>query len=174
MSVHALTEKAQNRRKRYKKHPPETIVIGLDPDSEANAIATYVEGRLIDLRELQIVPLIDYLADLQDTLKDRPVAFCIENVLANNFVYARNVKANRAVQDKVAVSIGRNQQAQTEVMRILDFLKIPYSLVPPSKQNWANDKATFERITGWSERSNKDTRSAAYFGWLLSRSVHNV
>ena len=32
-----------------------------------------------------------------------------------------------------------------------------------------NCKKQFEKVTGWTGRSNEDTRSAAYFGWLGCR-----
>jgi len=31
---------------------------------------------------------------------------------------------------------------------------------------WKKDKKQFELVTKWTGRSNEDTRSAAYFGWL--------
>ena len=51
-------------------------------------------------------------------------------------------------------------------MQWLDSLGVPYKLHKPQKGNWAKDKARFEKVTGWKGRSNEDTRSAAYFGFL--------
>lgn len=86
--------------------------------------------------------------------------------MANQFVYSRNQKASKAAQSKVAMHIGRCQQVQIEIMQWLDALGVPYKLHKPQKGNWAKDKAMFERVTGWKGRSNEDTRSAAYFGFL--------
>lgn len=69
----------------------------------------------------------------------------------------------------ISVGIGRCQQAQAEVMRELDDQDIPYSLHKPTSANWANNKAMFERMTGWKGRSNSETRSAAYFGFVAVR-----
>ena len=64
------------------------------------------------------------------------------------------------------MSIGRCQQSQSELMRFLDEYKIKYVLHKPQKNNWAKNKHQFEKVTGWVGRSNEDTRSAAYFGFL--------
>lgn len=86
--------------------------------------------------------------------------------MANQFVYTRNEKASKAAQSKVAMHIGRCQQVQVELMRWLDHMGIAYRLHKPQRGNWSKDKTTFERVTGWSGKSNEDTRSAAYFGFL--------
>ncbi len=99
------------------------------------------------------------------------VLFSIEDVCANNFVYARNSKGNKSVTSKIAMGIGRCQQAQTELMRWLDYYNIEYVLHKPQKGNWAKNKAQFEKVTGWKGKSNVDTRSAAYFGWLALKSI---
>jgi len=98
-----------------------------------------------------------------------PVLFSMENVLKQNFVYARNAKQSKAAHAKVALSVGRCQQAQFELMQWLDHLQIPYVLHPPQAGNWAKNKPFFEKATGWTGRSNADTRSAAYFGFLEAR-----
>ena len=49
---------------------------------------------------------------------------------------------------------------------MLDKFHIQYVLNRPQRGNWANNKAQFERVTGWTKRSNEDTRAAAYFGYL--------
>lgn len=90
----------------------------------------------------------------------------IEDVMTNQFVYRRNQKRSKAMQSKVAMSIGRCQQAQVELMRVMDFYGIEYHLFKPQRGNWAEKKDLFESVTGWDGRSSKDTRSAAFFGYL--------
>ncbi len=140
------------------------IIIGIDPDSKAHGVAKYINGELIDLDScelLQLIPLIGYAKS-----NKMEIEFHIENVCANNFVYARNNHGNKSVTSKIAMSVGRCQQSQTELMRLLDYYGVSYVLHKPEKGNWAKNKAQFEKVTGWSGRSNEDTRSAAYFGWL--------
>lgn len=137
------------------------IVIGVDPDARQHGTATYVNGNITELKMLNTVELIDEI----NHLGDMPLV-SIEDVMANQFVYTRNQKASKAAQSKVAMHIGRCQQAQVELMRWLDWYEIPYVLHKPQRGNWSKNKAQFEKVTGWAGRSNEDTRSAAYFGFL--------
>tara|TARA_R110002153_G_scaffold191269_2_gene344256 strand:+ start:16541 stop:16978 length:438 start_codon:yes stop_codon:yes gene_type:complete len=138
------------------------FTVGIDPDSQAHGVAVYDNAKLTQLHNLELLSLLDMLALLD---KD-DLLVSIENVCANNFVYARNASLNKNIHAKVSLSVGRCQQAQVELQRGLDRLDIPYVLHKPQKGNWAKDKSIFERITGWDNRSNEDNRSAAYFGFL--------
>jgi hypothetical protein len=139
------------------------IVIGIDPDSIKHGFAEYDNGVLIDLDEKQLADLIYRLCA---THQDHDLLVSIEDVMANDYIYTRNQKQSKRVQTKVGVSLGRCQQSQVELMRMLEYYGIPYVLHKPQAGNWADKRALFERITGWTKRSNKDTRSAAFFGYL--------
>ena len=67
---------------------------------------------------------------------------------------------------KISRNVGMNQQAMVELVRVLKAYGQNVMLVPPAKDNWAKETPRFQRITGWTKRSNPDTRSAAYFGFL--------
>lgn len=139
-----------------------TTVIGIDPDAKASGVAVYRNGNLLDLRNCTTVELVKII-------KHNPpggILVSIEDVMANQFVYSRNQQASKSAQSKVAMHIGRCQQVQIEIMQWLDAMGVRYVLHKPQKGNWAKDKARFEKITGWKGRSNDDTRSAAYFGFL--------
>ena len=142
------------------------IIIGIDPDSKAHGVAVYRDGKLDKLDCSDLVGIIGFL---RANKAIESIEFHIEDVCANNFVYARNNHGNKSVTSKIAMAIGRCQQSQTELMRALDEYNVKYVLHKPQKGNWAKDKATFENTTGWTDRSNEDTRSAAYFGWLGCR-----
>jgi len=138
-------------------------IIGVDPDSDKHGIAVFENGTLSSLAQWSIADALTWAASINE---DDSVLFSIENVMANKFIYARNVRSNRSVQSKIAMSIGRCQQSQVELERILDHCGISFVNHKPTKRNWADRKAEFESTTGWTGRSNKDTRSAAYFGWV--------
>jgi hypothetical protein len=91
------------------------ITIGCDPDSDKHGIAIYEGTKLISLHGWRITDVINFLAEN----KDKEIQFSIEDVMANKFIYARNVKQNKTVQSKIAISIGRCQQSQVELMRML-------------------------------------------------------
>ncbi|NIB43790.1 hypothetical protein HBA55_29580 [Pseudomaricurvus alkylphenolicus] len=140
-------------------------VIGVDPDSCKHGVAVYDSGKLASLHMLDLFGLVELV-------KEGECLVSIENVLANKFVYSRNDKGNRSVLAKISNDIGRNQQAQEEFCRLLAHLKVPYVLHRPQSGNWSERKALFEKVTGWTKRSNKDTRSAAYFGWLALQGMN--
>jgi len=143
------------------------ITIGCDPDSDKHGISIYEGGKLTKLLNLQLMDIHDMLEHGNYTTDlSQGVVFSIENVLANNFVYGRNRRQSKAVEAQILRSVGRCQQAQLELQRLLEWHDIPYVLHKPQKGNWADNKAQFEKVTGWKGRSNPDTRSAAYFGYL--------
>ncbi len=140
------------------------IIVGIDPDSERHGYAVYVDGALTVCATATTVEII--VNHLPALLRFGEVSFSVEDVCANNFVYARNKHANKEAQSKIAMGIGRCQNAQKELMRWLDHYRITYKLHKPQKGNWADNKDLFERLTGWTGRSNTDSRAAAYFGYL--------
>jgi hypothetical protein len=141
------------------------IVVGVDPDAEKHGVAVYIDGVLTELAMLYGLDIARKF-DRINPMGSSDIVFHIEDVMANQFVYARNTQHNKSAQSKVAMHIGRCQQAQVELMRILVAYELPYKLHKPQKGNWAKDKELFEKITGWTKQSNEDTRSAAYFGYL--------
>ena len=149
----------------------DNYVIGIDPDADKHGVAIYKNGTLIDLRMMNTTEIIQYVLPLEP-MGGMAVQFSIENVMANQFVYARNQKASKAAQSKVAMSIGRCQQSQVELMRWLDYHEIPYQLHKPQKGNWADKRMIFENATGWTKQSNADTRAAAYFGFIFTKTTN--
>mgnify|MGYP006263835337 CR=1 FL=1 len=140
------------------------LTFGIDPDSEAHGVAIFADRRLVALNKMNLMGLMECFRN--NLVSGHALTVVVENVLANRFMYDRNDHARRAAATNIAMKVGRNQQAQIEVVRMCDFMGVPCKLIKPARDNWANDKARFERFTGWRERSNADTRSAAYFGFL--------
>lgn len=141
----------------------EYFVVGIDPDSKQHGVAIYQGVKLASLHMLATPYLVEKLLEVREQGIMRVI---IEHTDANKFIYARNETGNAKVRTKKGMGVGKNQQAQCEVCGWLDYHNIEYKLVKPSRDNWAEDKARFNRITGWKGTSNKDTRSAAFFGFL--------
>ena len=142
------------------------IVVGLDPDSKEHGVALYIDGKLNALENLQLMIVLELVERLISNYGIENILFSIEDVCANNFVYARNASNNKKIMAKIGLSIGRCQQSQVEVMRMLELMKVKYVLHKPQKGNWAENRNIFKLITGWEKRSNDDQRSAAFFGYL--------
>lgn len=139
--------------------------IGIDPDADRHGVAIYIDGILVDLDMLQLQALIDLIKDKENCLVS------IEDVISNQFIYGRNQHSSKAAQSKIAMHVGRCQQAYVELTRQFDYHGINYVSHKPQGGNWAKKKAQFERVTGWSKRSNEDTRAAAFFGFLALKRI---
>lgn len=138
------------------------IVVGIDPDTDKHGVAIYKHGKLIGLNNWELPRLVYYIAGMDQDI----TTFAIEDVNSQNFIYSRNVTGKKKVDQSIARSVGKCQQAQVELMRMLDYYKVPYKLYKPQRGNWADNKAQFQKLTGWKKQSNENTRSAAYFGFL--------
>lgn len=135
-------------------------VVGVDPDSKAHGLAVYEDGKLVQLRQENLCSMAGggWFAGWADL-------WVIEDVKANKFIYARNTKKG-ALGLSIAQDVGKVKQSQIELERFLEYYGQKIMLVKPQSGNWTKNKDKFERITGWTGRSNEDTRSAAYFGFL--------
>lgn len=135
------------------------IILGVDPDSKAHGVAVYADGELVDLRCMTLIELMNY------TDWDGSEVAHIENVCGMGAVFKQRQTKNSNVNSSMAKRIGMCQQAQIELERLFDYLGVKVVKHKISKM-WKKDKRQFELVTGWKGRSNEDTRSAAYFGWL--------
>ena len=63
------------------------VVYGIDPDSERFGVSVYYNGSLIELKQFTAPELIFDINEYDETTKK---LVSIENVMANQFVYARN------------------------------------------------------------------------------------
>jgi len=148
------------------------IIIGCDPDVDGKGYAIYEDGQLTALEALSLIDLyqlIDY--SLRHECDRNGIELHIEDLNANkSSAFNHKGRQSKAVQNKISESVGRCKQVQVEVERIAEYfgIKIVRHKVS-SKWKDAAGKKEFERNTGWSDRSNEDTRSAAWFGFIGSR-----
>ena len=146
------------------------VVIGVDPDSKANGVAVYIDKKLSIVDRLDLMEIIDLFVELQSHVM--PFELHIEDVCANNapFVNRKKFHSQKAYEAAVKATcrkVGMCQQAQIEVERAalyhgIDVFKHKISSAWKDKAG----KKQFELATGWAGRSNEDSRSAAYFGFL--------
>ncbi len=138
------------------------VVVGIDPDSDKHGVAIYRDGALDGLYGLRLIDIIELIdSELIDSLE-----FHIEDVCANNAAFSKSGIKNAKAATNVNRSIGKCQQAQIELERILEHYGVKVVKHKISKQ-WKDQggKVIFEKVTGWTGRSNEDTRSAAYMGF---------
>mgnify|MGYP000182735898 CR=1 FL=1 len=143
------------------------IIIGCDPDSSKSGFAIYINGKLDTLGCMTLVEFYEYLNnDNLPTITFDNVELHIENVngISSNS-FSVNKKDSLPVKLKKAEHVGKCKQAQTEIERIAENFGIKVIHHPISKQ-WKKNKGIFEKLTGWTGRSNEDSRSGAYMGYL--------
>ena len=142
------------------------IIIGIDPDSKEHGVSVYVDGKLNDLKNLSLIGVMELLTSEEFNNIDMSfIQAHIEDVCANNATFSKSFIKNQAAFRKVTNSVGRCQQAQVELERMLSHLGVKVVKHKISSA-WKKDKKQFELVTGWKGKSNEDTRSAAYFGYL--------
>jgi len=142
------------------------IIIGCDPDSKKHGVAIYQDGKLIDIDCMDTLSLLEYIQNELAHFSD--ITAHIENVKANNAVFMPPGRMDKKREGEAKArgrTLGMCQQSQTELERLFFYLNIEFVLHPISKR-WKKEKAEFEKATGWKGRSNEDTRSAAYFGFV--------
>lgn len=153
------------------------VIIGCDPDSNKSGFAKYKDGKLVELNSLPIINAFYYFQQEYESCVNEGVKIelHIENLLGNrcssfNWVRKPNKDQERRINAKISESVGRCKQAQAEVERIAEHFGVKVVHHPVSSK-WKNQagKKEFERLTGWNGRSNEDSRSAAWFGFIGSR-----
>ena len=137
-------------------------IIGIDPDSKAHGIAVYSNGTL---NELMCGDLTEFMSILDRY--DNKVEVHIEDVNGVSAAFMGRDKkgVSAAVRMKMAQHIGMCKQSQIELERVCEHAGVKVVKHKISKM-WKKDKAQFEKVTGWNKRSNEDSRSAAWFGYL--------
>jgi hypothetical protein len=145
-------------------------VVGIDPDSKANGIAIFENGKLIELHMYNNMDIVSNILEKYDV---NDLLFSIENVCTTNHIFGKHLTGNKKVDMAVALRVGRCQQAQIELERLLDHFGVKYRRYKPAAE-WKDSDVLFKRITKWEGRSNPDKRSAAYFGWLAVTALGQV
>lgn len=145
-------------------------VIGIDPDAKAHGVATYRDGRLIELNNMTLMELMNYLISIQESHAPLEISIKIhmEDVKANKAVW-HGRSQSKAVYGMTSQNVAKCKQAQIEVERMIEYcFGLDILTLHKVSSKWKNriGKGEFMIVTGWNGRSNEDTRSAAYFGFL--------
>jgi len=67
------------------------IVVGIDPDADKHGVAVYIDGTLTELTMLYGMDIAKKF-DRVNPMGSADIVFHIEDVMANQFVYARNTQ----------------------------------------------------------------------------------
>ena len=147
-------------------------VIGIDPDMRKCGMVHCVGGEFyIDLKPKYTTAMI--IEDIPVWINNGYV-FAIENVNAIKTIYAKNRKGGQAVQSRIAQNVGMVKAAATIIQDYIEHHGGKVILVPPGigKQTKNNAKL-FAELTGYTGRTNEDTRDAYWIAKYAYNQVKN-
>ena len=147
------------------------LIIACDPDVDGKGFALYKDGQLENLLAMPIILFYEFCKKINADGNSSLTELHIEDLCANKSSAFSHCRVDPpAVRYKKSESVGRCKQAQLEVEKIAEHFDIKIVRHRVSKK-WKDvaGRKELERLTGWTGRSNPDTRSAAWFGYLGSR-----
>lgn len=145
-------------------------IIGIDPDMRKCGVCAMADGEIDVIMSDDTAALLDAIryAISDDTW------FAIENVNAIKTIYAKNRKGGQAVQSRIAQNVGMVKAAATIIQDYIEHHGGNVILVPPGigKQTKNNAKL-FAELTGYTGRTNEDTRDAYWIAKYAYNQVKN-
>lgn len=133
------------------------MVIGIDPDLEKCGVAFVEDGLLTSLEAhgfFALITLIDLNPD---------AVYVVEDVELNKAIYARHAGKNAKVRERIGQNVGQVKAVARLIAQYLELKDCRYQMVAPLKGRFKKakeDRALFNRITGWTGSSNADKRDA--------------
>lgn len=149
------------------------VIYGIDPDSDRHGVSVwrrsdYGKFLLCELLNVNTIQLYKHLTTFEkQALSRSELEIHMENPLGVKGVFSQRTGHGKSVDLMIAQKTGMVKQAQRSLMQMADELGVKYVLHKNSGC-WKKgaQKTIFERVTGWHGRSNEETRSGAYMGWL--------
>lgn len=133
-----------------------TIIIGIDPGKHTG-VAIFTAGRLTELRTTDP----QGVAALLDEIQPERVVF--EDSRLTRATWARGVSP--AAMRKIARNVGQIDAWCTLITAVCADLGIAAHGISPVGKGGKLNAAEFERLTGWTGRSNPHERDAAVVAW---------
>lgn len=131
------------------------IIIGIDPDIEKNGVAICENGKLTQLLNLTFVEVIELVMEHQDNIKK--VVIEAGWLIKKSNWHMSGRKMTVEARERIAKNVGENHATGKHLASFIDSLGIKIQLLNPQGKKKADE---FERITGWTGRSNPETRDA--------------
>lgn len=136
------------------------LVVGIDPDLVKSGVAVVDGGQLTSLQALAFPDLLLYARQLVACA----ALFVVEDVEHDKTTYHR-ARTNTRTHAAIAQKVGQVKGVARVLVECLRHMGADVQLVKPlqgpAKRQAKADAEYFNRITGWSGRSNADTRDAA-------------
>jgi hypothetical protein len=145
-------------------------IIGIDPDMRKCGVCVYHGGEIELLMSMDTPLLLDAVKDCIE----KGEIFALENVNAIKTIYTKNRKGGQAVQSRIAQNVGMVKAAAIIIQDYIEHHGGKVILVPPGigKQTKNNAKL-FAELTGYTGRTNEDTRDAYWIAKYACNQVKN-
>ena len=138
-----------------------SLIIGIDPDLKASGVAIVVRNKISELKNMPFHELIEYITALA---ADNEITVKLEDVNAWSSVKHR-AGTGPAAMRKISQNVGQVKAVATLIKQSLNSKGIEVHLVKPLrgevKMQAKKNSAYFNKLTGWTGRSNEDNRDAA-------------
>ncbi|MCU7962401.1 hypothetical protein L5M28_07390 [Shewanella sp. SW32] len=138
-----------------------SLTIGIDPDLKASGVAIVVRNKISELKNMPFPELIEYITALA---ADNEITVKLEDVNAWSSVKHR-AGTGPAAMRKISQNVGQVKAVATLIKQSLNSKGIEVHLVKPLrgevKMQAKKNSAYFNKLTGWTGRSNEDNRDAA-------------
>lgn len=144
------------------------LIIGIDPDLSASGVAVITPAKaIVEMKRVKFSELVEYMR-LQAAKVEGRILIKMEdpNTLKPTFPRAIPRAMNKqAVNNRISQNVGQVKAVATLMLEVLTeagFNVVPCRpLTGGHKSRCKKDAAYFNKLTGWTARSNEDCRDAA-------------
>ena len=133
-----------------------SLILGIDPGANTG-VATYIGGKLVHLATIEPVEIAARI----EAVRPARVVFEDSRLLSYTWTTIRS----RPAALKMARNVGEVDAWCKLIVAVCAQLDIPAHGISPKAKGAKGGAAEFERITGWTARSNEHERDAAMVAW---------
>ena len=133
-----------------------SLILGIDPGSNTG-LATYIGGNLV---HLDTIAPVEIAARIELARPTRAV-FEDSRLLSHTWTQVKS----RPAALKMARNVGEVDAWCKLIVAVCEQFAIPAHGISPKGKGAKVGAAEFERITGWTARSNEHERDAAMVAW---------
>ena len=133
-----------------------SLILGIDPGANTG-VASFIGGKLVHLCTISPVEIADKLESV------RPARVILEDSRLQSYVWTTST--SKAAAAKMARNLGEIDAWCKLIVAVCERLDIPAHGISPLGKGHKMAADQFERITGWTGRSNAHERDAAMVAW---------
>lgn len=141
------------------------VTIGIDPDLTKSGVSVVDGRRVAELKSLRIADLVAFVASFDGAVVKMEDPNLIEPTFTRKLSPKLTASQRASIMRKISQDVGKVKAAATLIHELLTGAGLKVIKVKPLKgplKRQAKDSAEyFNKVTGWTGRSNQDQRDAA-------------